>query len=782
MSIRSRLIQLVLAAAVPSILLAAFISVLSYRGQRDTVELHLRETTRAIALFVDRELLQAQSYLQGLGSSPYLLEGNLPAFHAEAKNSFKSDNYWVVLVDPLTGQQLLNTQLPFGAELPKLDDGDRRGWVRQCAETRKPVVKDIIRSYVTSGWVVTFQYPIIRDDRVAYVLELIIRTEVFQNGLISQQLPGDWLASVFDHSGHRVARSLDPEKFIAGEPAESLKTALQRQGEGVANTTSLEGTDIITAFTRSPSWQWIVAVGVPQSALLKSVYLSAGLTFAGAIGVSLAAIVLASLMAARIGNPIRQLARAAQAFGEGRTISVAKSKIPEVDLVASAFSGAVDQLQRRTAERDQHEAALKDLNATLEQRVKDRTVALETANERLASETLDRERAEEALLHAQKLEAVGQLTAGIAHDFNNLLTAVLGNLDLLERKVDDPIRKLARNAQAAAERGAKLTHQLLAFSRKQRLDPQPTDLNPAISSLSGMLHHTFGGRIGIALTLAPDLWLATADKNQIELCILNIAINSRDAMPGGGRLEICTENAVLPSANGLGLPAGDYVAVSVTDTGAGMSPEVMRRSFDPFFTTKGVGQGSGLGLSTVYGTVRQLGGDVRISSTVGVGTAITLYLPRAVISRPREDGAALSAAASRRVGGRILLVDDDFDVRQVLAEILRDMGHTVVEYSNGKAALDALERNEPFDLLIADFAMPEMTGEELLRRSRSLRPALPAFIVTGYMQLSAIDIANVAVLRKPIDTASLAAAVDRALEQSLASVPAPENIVQLRAR
>jgi signal transduction histidine kinase/ActR/RegA family two-component response regulator len=445
------------------------------------------------------------------------------------------------------------------------------------------------------------------------------------------------------------------------------------------------------------------------------------------------------------------------------------SGLREVDAVANALGNAAAQIRQRTEERDRHEAALGELNATLEERVAARTAELAAANAQLASEVAERKRAEEALAHAQKLEAVGQLTGGIAHDFNNLLTAVIGSLELLESRLQEPALKLARNARRAAERGAKLTQQLLAFSRRQRLQPSPTDLNGVIAGMADMLHHTVGGRIGITTALASDLWPAQAEAQQVELCLLNLAINARDAMPEGGQLRIETANERLAADHERGeLPAGDYVRVTVADTGIGMNEEARRRVFEPFFTTKPIGRGSGLGLPMVYGTFRQLGGDVRIASRPGAGTAVTLYLPRAVAGLTFEPSAASGGEADLPSespdAARILLVDDDDDVRPIIAEMLRVSGYRVTECRRGPEALRLLASSPAPDLLLVDYAMPGMSGGELLRRARGSEPELPSIIVTGFAEFDRQDeLDGIEILRKPVPRATLIAAVERAL-------------------
>jgi PAS domain S-box-containing protein len=416
---------------------------------------------------------------------------------------------------------------------------------------------------------------------------------------------------------------------------------------------------------------------------------------------------------------------------------------------------------------------MREANALLERRVTERTAELEAANRRLAAQIEEREKAEAQLRQAQRIEALGQLTSGVAHDFNNLLTAVIGNLELLQARLSSSEERVARplaGAISAAERGARLTAQLLAFSRQQRMNPEAVDLNEIVDSMGALLQSTIGATIRIETDLAKDLWPAFADSSQIELVLLNLAINGRDAMPGGGSITVATANARLaePEQPQDPLP-GEYVMVSVRDAGTGIPPEILDRVFDPFFTTKDIGKGSGLGLSQVLGVAQQLGGGVRIETGAGTGTTIKVYLPRARpsdINQHRIGAPARRGVATR--GGRILLVDDDGDVRAVAAAMLADAGYEVIEAGSGGAALDHLEREgAAVELMIADIAMPGMTGIELARAARLSAPDLPILFVTGYGGAAlSVDQGGVGeLLRKPFRTADLAEKVAAMLDR-----------------
>ena len=374
---------------------------------------------------------------------------------------------------------------------------------------------------------------------------------------------------------------------------------------------------------------------------------------------------------------------------------------------------------------------------------------------------------ESALRQAQKMEAVGQLTGGIAHDFNNLLTPVIGNLDLLARRLPDHAdRKLVEAAARSAERGAKLTQQLLAFSRKQRLSPRSVDLNRVVQGMQDLLNRTLGGLVRVETDLAQRLWAALVDPTQIEMIVLNLAINARDAMPMGGTLTIRTVNVGLVRADGpSALAPGDYVVLSISDTGTGMSDAVRQKAFEPFFTTKEPGKGSGLGLSQVYGIVTQSGGAVDIKSRLGQGTTVSVYLPRTAES-VAIDLPIMPRAATAEKGERILLVDDDPDVREFAASYLRSLDYEVIEAETARKGLAAIAADPDIDLLISDYAMPDMNGAVLARAALAQRPNLAVLLITGYAQAAVSEAHDaISVLGKPFKPIELASRVQAALSE-----------------
>ena len=372
--------------------------------------------------------------------------------------------------------------------------------------------------------------------------------------------------------------------------------------------------------------------------------------------------------------------------------------------------------------------AAQQANATLEQRVEERTAELQ--------------KTEEALRQAQKMEAVGQLTGGIAHDFNNLLTGIVGSLDLMQTRITqgrtENIEKYAKAAMSSANRAAALTHRLLAFARRQPLEPKPTNANQLVASLEDLLRRTIGEAISLEIVTSGGLWPTLCDPHQLESAVLNLAINARDAMPDGGKLTIETCNTHLDHAYAKlhpGVEPSQYICICVTDTGTGMPPDVIARAFDPFFTTKPTGQGTGLGLSMIYGFARQSDGHAKIYSEMGQGTTVKLYLPRyrGEVVQEEETG-RLAAQHRAEAGETVLVVEDDPVVRDLILEVLRDLGYWALEASDGPGGLKVVQSPERIDLLVTDVGLPGLNGRQLADQARETRPGLKVLFITGYAE------------------------------------------------
>ena len=450
---------------------------------------------------------------------------------------------------------------------------------------------------------------------------------------------------------------------------------------------------------------------------------------------------------------------------DGHELDIALTISPIRDTTGRIIGAS--KIARDITDRKRAEAALRELNETLEMRVVERTSDLVAATDRLRAEMEDRKRAETALLQAQKMESVGQLAAGVAHDFNNLLTSIFGNLDLLDQQIaNERQRKLIQAAVRSAVRGAKLTEQMLAFSRKQHLAAKSVDVNGLVSGIEDMLRRAIGGTIEVTTALAPDLWPALVDPHQLELAILNLTINARDAMPFGGRLSLETRVIKVSELDrSADMAPGDYVVVAVADTGKGMSEEVLARACEPFFTTKEVGEGTGLGLAQVYGFARQSGGGIKIKSALSEGTTVEIWLPRSLA--PAEVASATGQAPAGGIDGMrtVLVVDDQEEVREVTAAQLESLGYRVVQAASGHTALDLVGNGGGLDLLIVDYAMPGMSGIEVARAVADKCPDLPVIVATGYVDTSRFDkqAPQALMMKKPYRITELAKAVEHML-------------------
>ena len=424
----------------------------------------------------------------------------------------------------------------------------------------------------------------------------------------------------------------------------------------------------------------------------------------------------------------------------------------------------VAELERERLMRElaMERTALAELTRTLEQRVAEATA-------QLRAEVVTREKTQSQLLQAQKMESVGQLTGGIAHDFNNLLMAIMGSLEILRKRTPDDagIRRLIDGAMQAANRGASLTQRMLAFARQQELRTSSADMGELILGMQELLHRSIGPQIALRIEVAEHLPPAEVDAHQVELAVLNLVINARDAMPGGGKIDVRLDCEEVSESNLMQLKAGAYLRVRIIDSGVGMDAHTLGRAIEPFFSTKAAGKGTGLGLSMTHGLAKQLGGALSLSSELGKGTTVTLWLPAAHASTETAPASVAPVAnVSMGVRAKILIVDDDPLVANSTVDMLLDLGHSVTEANSGERALTFLESDQPLDLLLTDQAMPGMTGVELAKLARRKRPGLPILLVTGYADLPASELAKLPRLSKPYQQADLQAAIEALLAGS----------------
>ena len=408
-------------------------------------------------------------------------------------------------------------------------------------------------------------------------------------------------------------------------------------------------------------------------------------------------------------------------------------------------------------------AALTELNQTLEERVKERTAQLMQT--------------EDELRQSQKMEAIGQLTGGIAHDFNNLLQGITGGLDLVKKRVMqgrfNELDRFISGAMTSANRASALTHRLLAFSRRQPLAPKPVEVNPLLASMEELLRRTLGERIVFELVTAGGLWLTKCDPNQLENAVLNLVINARDAMPDGGTLTVETGNSHLDSAYAAvhqDIEAGQYICIAVTDTGSGMSPATIAKAFEPFFTTKPLGRGTGLGLSMIYGFAKQSGGHAKIYSELGKGTTFKLYLPRYSGEMEEQDLIPdLADLQGTHTNETVLVVEDEFVVRELIVEVLKELGYSTLEADDGPAALKILDSKQRIDLVISDIGLPGLNGRQIVDAARETRPKLKVLFMTGYAENAAIAAGflepGMSMITKPFAMEALATRIREILEK-----------------
>eukprot|EP01037_Dinobryon_pediforme_P010969 gene10969-11050_t len=629
------------------------------------------------------------------------------------------------------------------------------------------------------GPVLTFNQAFPGQGQRRGVIEIAISARWMQEHLAAFGLPAGAEAVVADRNGIIVAEMPGRDRTGAPVPADLAPlldapqsgAVMRHDGDGNARPfgfvpASVLPEGLFTGMALSP-----VAVASAFEDRQRQAYLLMALGTLVSFGL---AMLVGQVFVRRPTNALLDAARRWSLGDFDTRVEVTVARRSEFGRLAHAFNAMAAALSR------QRQDAV-ELMDTLEARVAARTDELLKSRDRLQVAMAQQAKSEASLNQMQKLQAVGQLAGGIAHDFNNLLTAVISALEILRTRLppeDERSHRLLANALHAADRGGRLTSKLLSFSRRQLLVPVPIDLNAVLLGMVALLTSTLGRKIRVETGLAPALWPALADPNQVESAILNLALNARDAMPDGGTVRISTINVSIPAGPARTSPdgpsssdaaagtltqpslSGDFVMIRVSDTGIGMTPEILSRAFEPFFTTKKQGRGTGLGLSQVHGLAAQSGGEVRLSSEPGLGTTVSLLLPRAEVDAAGLSSGAASGTA-RAMGLQVLLVDDDADVRSLTAEMLAGMGHRPLIAASGDAALRMLDDEPETDVLLTDYAMPGMDGLELIARAAHEFPGLRMILMTGHAD---VDLARQTlrhpVLRKPFTMATLAQVVD----------------------
>jgi len=476
------------------------------------------------------------------------------------------------------------------------------------------------------------------------------------------------------------------------------------------------------------------------------------------------------------GAKLAEIGKVLAATGASDPLAEARTQNQELLQALADLKAKQDESERLNTELGETNRGVVALYAELDEKAAQLSTLNGQLEGRVAAAVSECQQANDALRQSQKMEAVGQLTGGIAHDFNNLLQVVTGNLEMLLRRLpadDVRLRRAADNAMSGAQRAATLTQRLLAFARRQPLAPKPLDPNHLVDGMSDLMRRTLGEAVSVDIRLAPDLWKVEADANQLENALLNLAVNARDAMLPGGTLTISTANGIIGEADAEedAIP-GHYVSLAVCDTGEGMSEVTMSRVFEPFFTTKEVGKGTGLGLSMVYGFVKQSGGHLRIESSLGRGTTVTLYLPKFTGVALPEEQPIVSETALAQPGETILVVEDDPDVRAHSCDVLSELGYAFIAVADGSAAVEVLDSADRIDLVFTDVVLTgSMNGRDVAVHAHSVRPKTPILYTSGYARDAITYNARleegVALLAKPFNYADLASSVRMTIDQAL---------------
>ena len=720
LSLRGTLISIILLAAIPPLVFSGVLMQRYATSERLRAQFQLEESAKGVARAIDAEFAATEAVLMALSGSTRLASEDLEGFERQLRAVAATTGRDFDLVDA-DGRTVISTSngaIPVPPGLP--------------ANKKQSVITDVLhgpKGELTARVIV----PILRGATLRWTLQGVVRSDEFKRLLREPGVPPDWIVSIVDRTGMHFIRSHHNDRF-AGKPlVEPLVEQVQAKRRGSWLTTSLEGISLISTVAYAPRSGWATAIGLPE-AILNAPF-RRQLVSLLLLGLPIAGLALAAglLLARHLTRSIETLGEMAAKVGAGGVVEFRRTRFHDADAVGRVLEETSAELRRRSQ-------ALAELNETLEKQVLLRTAQLSETNSRLQEEISRREESEAQLRQAQKMEAVGQLTGGIAHDFNNMLAVVMSSLNLLRRRLaqgDTAVGDYIDGAMNGAERAANLVRRLLTFSRQHPLSPEIIDANKLLAGMEEVLRRTIPETIQIEMVLAGGLWRSFADVNGLENALLNLAVNARDAMPDGGRLTIETANAHLDdayAATHTEVVAGQYILIAITDTGDGMSEDIIGRAFEPFFTTKPTGSGTGLGLSQVYGFIKQSGGHVKIYSEAGLGTAVKLYLPRHMQKTAAETSVRLRQADGhdRGAGQVILVVEDDADVRKLTVEMLKELGYTTLAAENGPTALRLIEENPEIILLLTDVVMPIMNGRELADEAIRRSPGLKVLFTTGY--------------------------------------------------
>ncbi len=737
MSLRLRLILLALAVFLPAVVAALWVVGRTYDSERAGLERGLRETTHALSLVVDKELSRRETVARILADSPLLdaapdlAPGDLERFYEQARRATEGIGGWVVLSTP--EGPVLNTRRPFGTPAPAGEPS-----LFPFVE-RTPVLSGLIPAKGGDGSVAAFEVPVVREGRTPMNVGLAVPSADLQRLLSAQRMPEGWITAVVDSNGRIVARDPDPDRWVGQMARDGLRAQLAKDREGFFQAMTREGNDSMAFFSKSENYGWAFVIAVPRGAFGSSLHSSVTEVAVGSLTLLALAIAGAAWVARGIARPVYALQGAARRLERGEVVEKDPTGALEIDEVGAAIAEASRTIaQSRIDLEEKVAAAVRRTRDALEQ-----------------------------LSQSQRLEALGQLTGGVAHDFNNLLAVIGNNAFVLQRTTGPDVATQLAAISRAVQVGSRLTGHLLRFARRSEVKPEVIDLGHHLASLTEMLKTALGSAVSVAMRVEPSTRLIECDSGELELSLINLAVNSRDAMQSGGEFIVVARNA--STAEAAGLPEGDYVVIAVSDTGGGIPVEAIGHVFEPFFTTKGLGKGTGLGLSQVYGFCTQAGGTARILATSAAGTTVLMLLP--ATTKPAESQAPSPAAepAPKPEHRELLLVEDNDELGQATETLLTLFGYRVVRASSAEDAIELLDAGEVhFDVVLSDVVMPGgMSGVSFAQYLQKNLPEMPIILITGYAA-HLREKHGFEILRKPCAPDVLLAALRRATDQ-----PAP---------
>lgn len=738
LSIRTRVIVLVLAVLLPALCAGLWVVSLTYRLERESNERLLEETSRALAMVLDRELTQRVVVVRALSNSrlldtaPDISPLALRAFDDQARRTLTGLEGWL---EVRSAQRILvNTRLPPGG-LPGPDDANI-ATVLSASTLIQPLQQDrrIGIQYAT------LVQPVLRDGQPVLNLALTVLPQELQRIIDQQQLANGWIAAIVDSSGHVVARYPGAAAYAGRMATPDLLSRIAAAEQGVLSSTSLDGQPVTLSFSTSPQG-WTYVTGMPR-AQFDGIVPQAVFKVGVAMSMLLALAVVASLWVSRsIVRPIHALKQMAVDMREGRPLHRVPTGILECDDVAQAMSQASHRLRHAHTE-------------------------LEHQVEQAVAHT---RHVEQRMSHIHRVEALGRLTGGLSHDFNNVLGVISNSAHLLRRKAKNPVLDPAIDVMLrAVDTGSRLTRHLLRFSGRSLVSPRVVSLKAFMPDTAELLRTVLGRRIELSIEVQDATPALFVDPHELELSLINLALNARDAIEGTGQVWVLAAPATAPDVEGL--PEGAYAVISMRDSGSGMDEAVTKRVFEPFFSTKGVHQATGLGLSQVYGFCLQAHGRARIASTPGVGTTVTLVLP-AHAGGLEESSAAPSTSKRSLAGTRILLIEDNEELLTTTSALLDAYGCEIVCGTSAEDALRLIDQPPGFDAVLSDVLMPgAMDGIALAQHLRQKLPQLPVVLVSAHRGDAPIP-EGVPLIHKPCSPAVLVAALEDAMADQRSARP-----------